>query len=158
MVLRTFATAMLVIGLSSPLIADEEETGAEPRTIEPTQSELAQFSLGDRDRDLSADTGGSVGFSASALSMFAASAADIATTEWGLSQGFVEGNPVVAQRGVRIATHIAAPIAVYWATERLHRSGKKKLAFFLRLSIMAAYSYAAIHNTRMITTNPGAGF
>jgi len=155
---RTFATTVLFACLVVPVSADDEE-GEEPtRTIEPTQSELAQFQLTDRTRDLSAPPGGSAGFRATGISMFAASAADIATTEWGLSEGFVEGNPLVTQRGVRIATHIAAPLAVYWATERLHRSGKPKLAWFLRISIMAAYSYAAIHNTRVIASSPIYGY
>ena len=45
-------------------------------------------------------------------------------------------------------------MAVYWATERLQRDGKTKLALVLRITLMAAYSYAAIHNTHLIHNTP----
>lgn len=87
--------------------------------------------------------------------MFAASAADIATTEWGLSQGLHEANPAASQRGLRVATHVVGPAVVYWASERLIRDGKPKLALGLRVALMVAYSYAAIHNARLIQGSPG---
>jgi hypothetical protein len=45
---------------------------------------------------------------------------------------------------------VVGPAAVYWTTERLQKSGKTKLALGLRIALMAAYSYAAIHNLRQV--------
>jgi hypothetical protein len=85
--------------------------------------------------------------------MFAASAGDVATTEWGLAQpGIYEGNPVSTHRGVRIATHVVAPAVVWWTTEEMHKRGRKKLAFAIRIGLMIAYSYATAHNLRTINS------
>lgn len=168
--LRAIATLMVLVGLVNPVYADDEHDEPtetlevqgeqiptpDPRqSFEPRQSELAQFQISPVERDLIGGGSPSAPFVASGMSMFAASAADIATTEWGLSRGLVEGNPIVAQRGVRIATHVAGPLAVYWATEKLRKSGRGKLAWALRLSITAAYGFAAAHNARMIGQTPG---
>jgi hypothetical protein len=86
--------------------------------------------------------------------MFAASAVDLLSTEWGLANDFGEGNPAASQRGVRIATHIVAPATVWWATGKLERSGNRKLALILRISVMAVYGYAAMHNVRVVSSQP----
>ena len=88
------------------------------------------------------------------LGRVAASGSDLATTEWGLQQdGIYESNPVSINRGVRIATHVLAPAVVYWTTEKMHQRGRKKLALALRIGLMVAYSYAAMHNIRTVN-NP----
>jgi hypothetical protein len=88
------------------------------------------------------------------VGMFAASAGDIGTTEWGLRQdGIYEGNPISTNRGVRIATHVVAPAVVWWTTEKMHKQGRKKLALVLRIGLMVAYSYAAMHNIHTVN-NP----
>lgn len=122
------------------------------RTIEPTQSELAEFQLPPATDTF--DVGGTPALRASGVGMFAASAADLITTEVGLNRGLNESNPAAANRGLRIATHVVGPMAVYYATERLQRSGRTKSALLLRISLMAAYSYAAIHNARLINAAP----
>lgn len=176
---RALSTLMVVVGLVNPALAQDDDTGETPTveqtasattepppvqtaqagsargSFEPTESELAQYQLPGGQRDLIGGGDPSGAFVASGVSMFAASAADILTTEWGLSQGLVEGNPLVTQRGVRIATHVAGPLAVYWATEKLRRSGRGKLAWALRLSITAAYAFASVHNARIIHQTTG---
>ena len=123
------------------------------RTIEPTESELAQFQL-TPERDYLHESDSAPAFRVFGVGMFAASAADLITTERGLSQGFAEGNPAASQRGLRIATHVVGTMAVYYTTEKLQRTGKTKTALLLRISLMAAYSYAAIHNARLIGASP----
>src|SRR3990172_3806769 len=133
---------------------------AEPereRPIRPTQDEIESFEL---PAQSVLEAGGLIPydksplFEASGVGLFAASAADFATTEWGLSRGLQEGNPVASQRGVRLLHHVVGPAAVYWTTERLQRSGKTKLALGLRIALMAAYSYAAIHNLHQVNGVP----
>ena len=148
MLVQTFAALALSLNLTGPTEPVEVQT----RSVEPTESELAQFQL-TPERDYF-DSGDSPAFRVSGVGMFAASAADLITTEQGLSQGLSEGNPAASQRGLRIATHVVGPMAVYYATERLQKAGKTKSALLLRISLMAAYSYAAIHNARLISTTP----
>ena len=101
--------------------------------------------------ELITDGGGLFKFAG--VGMFAASAGDIATTEWGLSQpGIYEANPASTQRGVRIATHVVAPAIVWWTTEKMHKQGRKKLALAIRIGLMVAYSYAAAHNLRTVNS------
>ncbi len=129
---------------------------AEPqqmRPIEPTEAELESFQL-PRPAEISTPDRGSPMFELSGVGLFAASAADFATTEWGLSRGLQEGNPVASQRGVRLLHHVLGPAAVYWTTERLEKNGKAKLALGLRIGLMAAYSYAALHNLRKTGSTP----
>ena len=135
------------------LVAAEPE---QERPIQPTQDEIEGFELPPTNRPLegSIPTDNSPIFEFSGVGLFAASAADFATTEWGLSRGLQEGNPVASQRGVRLLHHVVGPAAVYWTTERLQRSGKTKLALGLRIALMAAYSYAAIHNLHQVNGVP----
>jgi hypothetical protein len=135
------------------LVAAEPE---QERRIQPTQDEIESFELPSTNRpaEVSIPTDNSPIFDFSGVGLFAASAADFATTEWGLSRGFQEGNPVASQRGVRLLHHVVGPAAVYWTTERLQRSGKTKLALGLRIALMAAYSYAAIHNLHQVNGVP----
>jgi hypothetical protein len=45
---------------------------------------------------------------------------------------------------------VVAPAVVYWTTEEMHKRGRRKLALALRIGLMVAYSYAAIHNIRTV--------
>lgn len=138
-------------------LAASPGSGDDPRTsIEPTQDELESFRIpgSEASHTIGADESSPI-LKATGWGMFAASAADLMTTEWGLSEGLSEGNPVASGRGVRIATHVVGPAAVWWTTDRLERSGQPKLALSLRIALMAAYSYATIHNLRQVGAIPG---
>jgi len=134
------------------------EKSEQDRPIQPTPDELERFELPPPDlpKGVSLPSDGSPIFDFSGVGLFAASAADFATTEWGLSQGLQEGNPVASQRGIRLVHHVVGPAAVYWTTERLQKSGRTKLALGLRIALMAAYSYAAVHNLRQVGSLPVA--
>lgn len=150
MLVQTFSALALSLSLSGGVVDDTREE--EPtRTIEPTQNELAQFQI-TPEIDYYDGSANSPALRITGVGMFAASAADLITTEQGLSRGFEEGNPAASNRGLRIATHIAGPAAVYYATEKLERAGKPKTALLLRVSLMVAYSYAAIHNARLLSS------
>ena len=145
----------LPFGFATLLFLVAAETEQE-RPIQPTQDEIESFELPPTNRPVerSIPADNSPIFEFSGVGLFAASAADFATTEWGLSRGLQEGNPVASQRGVRLLHHVVGPAAVYWTTERLQRSGKTKLALGLRIALMAAYSYAAIHNLHQVNGVP----
>jgi hypothetical protein len=149
-----FAMLVFLLAAENALSTEKSE---QDRPIQPTPEELEAFELPPPELPaggaslLSED---SPLFDVSGIGLFAASAADFATTEWGLSRGLQEGNPVASQRGVRLVHHVVGPAAVYWTTERLQKSGKTKLALGLRIALMAAYSYAAIHNIRQVGSLP----
>ena len=88
-------------------------------------------------------------FHALGVGMFAASAGDLATTEWGLNQpGIYEANPLAGNRGARVSAHVLVPVAVWWTTKRLHKNGHDKTALWVRIAVTAAYGYAVMHNLR----------
>jgi hypothetical protein len=136
------AFVLCFLTVSPVLSAEDEDTkkdDEEQKIVLPEKTEL----------DWTTEAGGFFKFAG--VGMFAASGGDLVTTEWGLQQdGIYESNPVSTHRGVRIATHVAAPAVVYWATEEMHKKGKKKLALALRIGLMVAYSYVAIHNIRTV--------
>ncbi len=152
MLVQSFSALALSLSLAGTEPAESRE-GEPTRTIEPTQSELSQYRV-TPEPDYFDEAVNSPALRISGLGMFAASAADLITTEQGLSSGLAEGNPAASRRGLRIATHVAGPMAVYYATEKLQRAGKPKTALLLRVSLMVAYSYATIHNARLMNATP----
>ena len=148
-----FAILLFLLTAENALATEKPD---QKRPIQPTQDEIESFELpppnGPAEVSIPADS--SPIFEFSGVGLFAASAADFATTEWGLSRGLQEGNPVASQRGIRLVHHVVGPAALYWTTERLQKSGKTKLALGLRIAVMAAYSYAAIHNLRQVEGLP----
>ena len=153
MSMGSISVLILAAQLAGPFETSEELRAS----LEPTQSELETYRLpGNEGKYGIGATEGSPIYEAAGWGMFAASAADLMTTEWGLSRGLSEGNPVASGRGLRIATHVVGPAAVWWTTERLEESGRPKLALSLRIALMAAYSYAAIHNVRKLGATPSS--
>ena len=89
------------------------------------------------------------------VGMFAASAGDLVTTEWGLRQpGIYEANPLAGNRGVRLTAHVLVPAAVWWTTKRLHEDGHDRAALWVRIAVTAAYGYAVMHNLRTAGSPP----
>lgn len=133
--------ALLLLGFSSAVSADEPETkkdDEEQRIVIPRSWEIDTPEQGTL-------------FKFTGAAMFAASASDLLTTEYGLKQpGVYEANAFAENRGLRIATHVVAPAVTWWATEKIHKKGRPKLALAIRIGLMVAYSYAAIHNVRTV--------
>jgi hypothetical protein len=136
------------------LLVHASVAASERRSLEPTQEELESFELPRPESEISLSGDGSTWFDVTGVGIFAASAADFATTELGLARGLQEGNPAASQRGIRALHHVVGPAAVYWTTERLQKSGRTKLALGLRIALMAAYSYAAVHNLGQVSGVP----
>ena len=87
--------------------------------------------------------------------MIIAAGADLASTEYGLSRpGVYEVNPVQGNRSTRILTHAAVPALMYFVTEKLHDSGKPKLALLARIGFTVGYSYVVMHNLRTASLTP----
>jgi hypothetical protein len=136
------------------LLVPASASASERRSVEPTQEEIESFELPPPGSEISLSGEGSPWFDATGVGIFAASAADFATTELGLSRGLQEGNPAASHRGIRALHHVVGPAVVYWSTERLQRSGRTRLALGLRIALMAAYSFAAVHNLGQVSGVP----
>lgn len=155
---RSFFALALATALSAgPLAfgegADEPERET-TRPLEPTAEDLRRFTLAPR-KEMGVEVpSGSPIFDLTGWGMVALSAADLSTTEWGLSRGLAEANPVASSRGLRVLHHVAGPAAVWYTTEKLKQTGRTKLALGLRIGLMAAYGYAALHNAQRVSALP----
>lgn len=127
---------LLFFGLASPIAqasSSESEEGADRAA---PQSEVD-------------DTQGRVLFQAFGVGMFAASAGDLVTTEWGLTKpGIYETNPLATNRGARVSAHVLVPAVVYWTTSKMRKNGHHKAALWVRIGVTAAYGYVVMHNLR----------
>ncbi len=56
--------------------------------------------------------------------MLCSSAADFASTEYGLAGGAIEANPLMKNRGVRIATAVGIPLLIYAITRERPKLAK----------------------------------
>lgn len=133
--------ALLLLRSSSVVLADSPE---------PNKDDEEQQIVIPRSGEIDIPAKGTL-FKFTGAAMFAASAGDILTTEYGLRQpGIYEANAFADNRGLRIATHVVAPAVTWWATEKIHKKGHPELALAIRIGLMVAYSYAAIHNVRTV--------
>lgn len=81
--------------------------------------------------------------------VFVSSGGDVVSTELGLRiAGIYEANPLQQERWVRITTHIAAANYVFWVSEWLYPK-HRAIAWVLRVSFIAFWSYATVHNLRL---------
>lgn len=75
-------------------------------------------------------------------SLMVTSFADFASTEIALRNGAEEANPLMQNRGVRIAASVAAPLAVYYVGKKL--GPKTRIALYIGVSV--GWAYVAMHN------------
>jgi hypothetical protein len=80
--------------------------------------------------------------------MFPASAGDFASTEYALAGGGSELNPLMQNRGARIAGSVAFPFAMNYLSEELRKDGHPKLALWMRIAVVGLKGYAVFHNLR----------
>jgi len=66
-----------------------------------------------------------------------------------LERALVE--PDIAISSTRATEFVLGPAAVWWTTERLRESGRRRLALGIRIGVMAAYGYATLHNLRKVS-------
>jgi hypothetical protein len=136
------SVAILLFGLvTPPTVEVASAQSSQTRSNQTTQATDTRSEVDDWDE-------GAL-FQAFGVGMFATSAGDLATTEWGLNQpGIYEANPLAGNRGVRVSAHVLVPVAVWWTTKRLHKNGHDKTALWVRIAVTAAYGYAVMHNLR----------
>ena len=135
--------ALLLFGLAAPPAVEMASAQSSPKQSNQT------IPATDIRGEAADDWEGGALFQAFGVGMFAASAGDLATTEWGLNQpGIYEANPLAGNRGVRVTAHVLVPAAVWWTTKRLHQDGHDKAALWVRIAVTAAYGYAVMHNLR----------
>lgn len=86
--------------------------------------------------------------------VFVSSGGDVVSTELGLRvAGIYEANPLQQERWVRITSHAAISSFIYWGSERLYPE-HRRLAWILRVSFIALYSYVTYHNLRLARGPP----
>lgn len=87
------------------------------------------------------------------VGMFAASAGDALSTEWGLGRPRVrEGNRLASNRAVRVTLHAVAPALLWYGTEKIRQEGHPRLALWTRIGMTAAYGWVTVHNLRLATS------
>ena len=152
-------TLLLLLGFADspianacPLVTDSDsDTKPAPQ---PAPGEVDQLSVpsaltGPSETSEPAREGGQALYRFLGATMFAASAGDLATTEWGLTRsGVYEANPLVANRNVRVTAHVVVPTLVWWTTNKMRQNGHHKAALWIRIGVTAAYGYAIMHNLR----------
>lgn len=74
-------------------------------------------------------------------------AADLATTEYGLSRGAREANPLMQNRAVRVGVGVSSCIVAAEVDHKLRKHKKSRWA--LRIVGIGLLSYAAVHNARV---------
>lgn len=80
-----------------------------------------------------------------------AAGADIATTEVALSRvGYVEANPLLQERSVRISVKVAAVAIVLWLEHSLRTSGHTSAAAWLQWIATGLWSGAAAWNVHTL--------
>lgn len=87
-------------------------------------------------------------YQALGFATFGGSAGDILSTEYALAGGGSELNPLLQNRGVRIGSSVAFPVAANYLTEELRKDGHPRLALWLRVAVVALKGYAIVHNLR----------
>lgn len=82
---------------------------------------------------------------------YGAKFSDLASTEYVLRHpGIREGNPLMQNQGMRVATSIAGPIMLNWGTEQLRQKGHGRLAFWLRIFAGSVWTYVTVNNMRLL--------
>jgi hypothetical protein len=88
-------------------------------------------------------------YDALGYAMFAGSAGDFLSTQYALSRGAQELNPLQREMGVRVATTVAFPFVANYLSDELRKDGHEKLALWLRIALVGLKSYAIAHNLRV---------
>jgi hypothetical protein len=130
-----FAFSLAGNGLCEELLTEKpSEEGSSETPVSPKQSDKVFRGFG--------------------IGMYVAAAGDAASTEWGLSQpGVFERNPLMANQGVRLASHVIAPTVVWWSSDWLRKQGHGRSALLLRVGMTAGYTYLTLHNIYIANRN-----
>ena len=87
-------------------------------------------------------------FDAFGLGVYAAKVGDTVSTEIALRRlGTYEANPLMRNRGVRLATTVAAPLLFNCATAHLHET-HPRAALWMRIGVVVGWGYITAHNLR----------
>ena len=79
---------------------------------------------------------------------YAGSAGDMVTTEYGLSHGAVELNPMAQNCLTRCAAHALIPPLVNFTTAKIYHSGHERTALWVRIGVNVFYGAVVVRNLR----------
>ena len=96
------------------------------------------------------DTRPSLAFRALGWATVATASTDLLSTQYVLSAGGYERNPL-ATKGIKgmIVGKAAATVAILYATEHLRKTDHEKAALWIRIATVAVWGYATAHNLRV---------
>lgn len=80
------------------------------------------------------------------LLVFSGQALDLVSTELVLAKGYQEGNPLMVERGNRLAVKLAITLGTTYACKKLREGGRPKAARALAISVGALGGAAALWN------------
>ena len=94
--------------------------------------------------------GPSLAFRALGWATVATASTDLLSTQYVLSAGGYERNPL-ATKGIKgmIVGKAAATVAILYATEHLRKTDHEKAALWVRIATVAVWGYATAHNLRV---------
>jgi hypothetical protein len=92
----------------------------------------------------------SAAFRAMGWATVATAASDVLSTQYILSGGGVETNPL-APKGIKgmVVAKAGATAGVLYITEHLRKTGHEKKALWIRIGTVAAWGYITAHNIRV---------
>jgi hypothetical protein len=89
-------------------------------------------------------------YDAMGYAMVGGSIGDLLSTQYALSNGARELNPLQQNTGVRVASAVAFPVVAIYLSDELRKDGHPKLALWFRIALVALKGYAIAHNLRTV--------
>jgi len=93
--------------------------------------------------------GPSLAFRALGWATVATAATDLISTQYVLSAGGYERNPLAGSTGRMVLVKAGTTAGLLYVTARLHEADHEKAALWIRIATVAVWGYATAHNLRV---------
>ena len=93
--------------------------------------------------------GPSLAFRALGWATVATSSTDLLSTQYVLSAGGYERNPLAGSTGRMVLVKAGTTAGLLYVTARLHEADHEKAALWIRIATVAVWGYATAHNLRV---------
>ena len=95
------------------------------------------------------DTRPSMAFRALGWATVATASTDLLSTQYVLSAGGYERNPLAGSTGRMVLVKAGTTAGLLYVTARLHEADHEKAALWIRIATVAVWGYATAHNLRV---------
>ena len=89
-------------------------------------------------------------YDAMGFAIVGGSVGDLLSTQYAISNGARELNPLQQNTGVRVASAVAFPVVAIYLSDELRKDGHPKIALWFRIALVALKGYAIAHNLRTV--------